>query len=102
MDELSQLMWLHYAFPILQTILPPFTPIMKRLNPNIGAALSLQSRMAAKIDALLENPGLLDSVEHEIVYHHLMTPQLGEKMPSRKSLIDEVCIRDPFTPSLQC
>lgn len=105
MDEFLQLFWVIYAFPILQAILPVLTPILKRVNPNIRAALDFQSDMAAKIDSLLENTELLDGAEHETVYHHLMVPQPGKNvlaMPSRKSLIDEVCMEDMFTLSLRC
>lgn len=39
------------------------------------------------------SPGSLDRADYEIVYHHLMTPQLSKghfEIPSKKSLLKEV------------
>lgn len=93
MDEVIQLFWVILAFPVLNRIIPWLEPIMGKVNPNVKSALDFRALLAAQVDKLLQDPGILDRAEHEIVYHHLMTPQPGKGafvMPSRKSLVEEV------------
>ncbi len=59
----------------------------------------MRARVSTQIDEILADPGSLDRAEHEIIYHHLMTPQPSKgqpEIPTRKSLFDEVHDYIPF------
>ncbi len=79
-------------FPFLHALhhLPDWLGVA--LNPDIGGVAQLRAFLGAQVDALLRDPESLRSVEHETIYHHLMTPELVKKgeVPSRKALIEEV------------
>ncbi len=64
------------------------------LNPDMGGVAQLRTFLGAQVDAILKHPESLRSVEHETIYHHLITPELVKKgeVPSRKALIEEVCV----------
>lgn len=90
------LVWVLFAFPIIHRLFP-FLPVIgsvvRLISPRMSVMLDFRTRMEAQINRLLKNPDLLYSVEHETVYHYLMTPQPGKgqfHMPSMKSLLDEV------------
>lgn len=91
MDEGSRLFWIMHAFPALQWILLIVEPVVVNLSTKAKVALAFRSYLAAQINKLLKDPELLDSVEHETVYHHLMQPGRSQShIPSRKSLLEEV------------
>ena len=46
----------------------------------------------AQVEEVLANPDSLQSVSHPIIYHHLLTPQKGYKIPSALSLKDEALL----------
>lgn len=88
------ILWLFKAFPIMHYIFPviPDSLIVK-INPITKGYVDLRAHLSAQIDELLANLGALDQADHEIVYHHLMTPQPSKshfEIPSRKSLMEEV------------
>lgn len=92
MDQALTVIWNLHAFPILHSLLLVMEPLIIRLNPNMKAFLDVRSKMASQVDNILRNPGLLDKVEHEVVYHHLMTPHptKGQReVPSRTALWHE-------------
>jgi hypothetical protein len=93
MDEALPIVWRLKAFPALRWLLPLMEPLVVRANPNMKAFLEVRKRMESQIDELLKDPGLLDRADHEIVYHHLMTPQPHKgqhHIPSKRSLWHEV------------
>jgi hypothetical protein len=93
MDQTLPMFWFLHAFPIFHWLLPFLAPIIARINANMKEFLDFRACMAAQIDELLKNPELLDRADHEIVYHHLMTPQINKgqyQIPSRTSLWHEV------------
>ncbi|KAF8901808.1 cytochrome P450 [Mucidula mucida] len=81
-------------FPFLHALhhLPDWLGVA--LNPDIGGVAQLRAFLGAQVDALLRDPESLRSVEHETIYHHLMTPELVKKgeVPSRKALIEEAMV----------
>jgi len=62
------------------------------LKPGTIGILEQRQQMGAQIDELLRNPSLLENVEHETIYHHLLAPQdENQRLPplSRAWLLDE-------------
>lgn len=62
------------------------------LKPGTIGILEQRQQMGAQIDKLLRNPTSLESVQHETIYHHLLTPQPdNQRLPpiSRTWLLDE-------------
>ena len=93
MDESLPAMWSLYAFPFLNWLLSLLEPLVKRFSPNMKAFIELRRHMANQVDGLLKHPELLEMADHEVVYHHLMTPQPSKgqhEIPSRISLWHEV------------
>lgn len=82
------------AFPIMHSIFPLLPAgLLMKMNPMTKGFVDLRNHLSAQIDDLLANPGSLDRADHEIVYHHLMTPQPSKgqfEIPSKKSLLEEV------------
>ncbi|KAJ7577967.1 cytochrome P450 [Mycena floridula] len=77
--------------PWLDTIHTLFQKIARHFKPVRGRVDYIAS-LADQIDSLLANPELLESSEHENIYHHLLTPhpEKGQSsIPSRDSLIHE-------------
>ncbi|KAF9019737.1 cytochrome P450 [Hymenopellis radicata] len=64
------------------------------LNPEMGGVAQLHAFLGAQVDAILRDPESLQGVEHETIYHHLITPELVKKgeVPSKKALIDEAMV----------
>ena len=79
-------------FPFLQFIingLPDWLAVI--LNPSSRSYFELCRTLSNQIDALVENPALLERADHEIIYHHLLTPQPSKgqnSIPSRRSLME--------------
>jgi cytochrome P450 len=79
------------AFPIAHRIFPLLLRVAKN-NPVIKGFAETRARMSAQIEELLADPGSLDRADHEIIYHHLMTPQPSKgqpEIPTKKSLLEE-------------
>jgi hypothetical protein len=86
------------AFPIARRIFPLLLRVTKN-NPVTEGFAEMRARVSTQIDEILADPGSLDRAEHEIIYHHLMTPQPSKgqpEIPTRKSLFDEVHDYIPF------
>ncbi|KAF9019731.1 cytochrome P450 [Hymenopellis radicata] len=81
-------------FPILHALhhIPDWLGVA--LNPEMGGVAQLRAFLAAQVDAILRDPDHLQSVEHETIYHHLITPDLVKKgeVPSKKALIEEAMV----------
>lgn len=58
-------------------------------NRAMWAAANLFKRIASQVDGLLADPSSLEHVEHETIYHHLLSTENGRSPPTRKSLLDE-------------
>lgn len=57
--------------------------------------LQVRKEVTKQIDAFLADPGLLESTEHEIIYHRLMNVDSKDghdDSPSRTALIDEAIV----------
>lgn len=81
--------WLAKYFPFLISFTRNIpTWLIPYMSSEIKAFAQNRRRFASEVDGLLANPALLESVEHETVYHHLLEPS-GTETPSRSSLIDE-------------
>lgn len=89
------------AVPMLTaTQFLPFLHLIHRLpawlntmmNPDLGGAAHLRTFLGEQVDGILNNPDGLNSVEHETIYHHLISPELVKKgePPSKKALVEEV------------
>ncbi|KAF8901812.1 cytochrome P450 [Mucidula mucida] len=81
-------------FPILHALhhIPDWLGVA--LNPEMGGVAQLRAFLGAQVDAILRDSESLRSVEHETIYHHLITPELVKKgeVPSRKALIEEAMV----------
>ncbi|KAJ7577965.1 cytochrome P450 [Mycena floridula] len=73
-------------------------PWIHRTNMLLGVFQPVRHRadflasLSDQIDSLIANPELLESSEHEIIYHHLLTPnpEKGQfSAPSKESLMHE-------------
>jgi hypothetical protein len=92
MEQQFSLLWVFHAFPFLPKLLAVLGSMATRISPAVKAHVVFQCGMAAQIDEILGDPGVLDKAEHEIIYHHLMVPDTGKgrhEIPPRKSLIEE-------------
>ncbi|KAF9019739.1 cytochrome P450 [Hymenopellis radicata] len=78
-------------FPFLHALhhLPDWLGVA--LNPEMGGVAQLRAFLGAQVDTILRDPESLQGVEHETIYHHLITLELVKKgeVPSKKALIDE-------------
>ncbi|KAF9019764.1 cytochrome P450 [Hymenopellis radicata] len=78
-------------FPILNVLhlLPDWATSL--LNPDIVGVVQLRHFLSKQIDGILANPASLNHMNHETVYHHLVTPELlkSQQVPSKKSLMEE-------------
>ncbi|KAF8901800.1 cytochrome P450 [Mucidula mucida] len=81
-------------FPILHALhhLPDWLGVA--LNPDMGGVAQLRAFLGAQVDAIMKNPESLRGVEHETIYHHLITPEVVKRgeVPSRKALIEEAVV----------
>ncbi|KAG6872652.1 hypothetical protein C0995_007982 [Termitomyces sp. Mi166 len=78
----------HFPFTIpIITKMPIW--LARIISPESYAYGRLVSDLTAQIDELREDPSKLEHADHEIIYHHLLTPKEGQNVPSRESLIDE-------------
>lgn len=94
MDKALEGIWLTNAFPFMLTIMTKLpTRIAMWLNPSFKDYLSVRLKVAAQIDGLLKDPGLLEKTEHETIYHHLLAKQPDKEkyiIPNKRSLLEEV------------
>ncbi|KAJ7577966.1 cytochrome P450 [Mycena floridula] len=75
--------WADRIHMLLQRFIGVFKPVR--------GVVDFLTSLADQIDSLIANPELLESTEHENIYHHLLTPnpEKGQSIPSRESLLDE-------------
>ncbi|KAJ3574919.1 hypothetical protein NP233_g1441 [Leucocoprinus birnbaumii] len=79
--------YLMQHFPFLTPLVFGLPEWLK--TPEMIAVDDIFKKIAAQIDGLLANPSSLGEVEHETIYHHLLSTENGRQPPSRQSLIDE-------------
>ena len=74
-------------FPLLRFLFPKIPLwILKPLIPGMFGRRQFIQALDSQIAGILEDPASLDRTGHEIVYHHLLYPKLGEK-PTRAGLL---------------
>ncbi len=76
-------------FPFLNYLNKLPAAVTELLNPAIAGVVQLRNFLGLQIDGVLKNPDSLNAVEHETIYHRLVTPELT-KVPSKASLLQEV------------
>lgn len=54
--------------------------LLEIISPLSLAFPAFTRRLEEQIDAILEDPTLLDKAEHETVYHHLLNPKSGQEL----------------------
>ncbi|KAH0588957.1 hypothetical protein H2248_004739 [Termitomyces sp. 'cryptogamus'] len=81
----------HFPFTALFITKMPMW-LARIVSPEAYAYGRLMRDLTAQIDELLEDPSKLEHADHEIIYHHLLTPKEGQIVPSRQSLIDEASV----------
>ncbi|KAF5359444.1 hypothetical protein D9756_002939 [Leucocoprinus leucothites] len=86
MDTEGLFFWIHH-FPFLAPFIFHMPDFLK--SPGMLAAANLSRRIANQVDGLLTDPSSLEYVEHETIYHHLLSTENGRAPPTRKSLLDE-------------
>jgi hypothetical protein len=82
-------------FPFMDKFVFNMPPWLARiLSPESLAYGGFIGALASQIDELLDNPAVLEKSEHEIIYHHLLTPPPGKDsgIPSKASLLDEASV----------
>ncbi|KAF9013627.1 cytochrome P450 [Hymenopellis radicata] len=79
----------HFPFLNYLNKLPP--AVTELLNPAIAGVVQLRNFLGLQIDGVLKNPDSLNAVEHETIYHRLVTPELAKlkELPSKASLLQE-------------
>ncbi|KAF9003840.1 cytochrome P450 [Hymenopellis radicata] len=88
----------HFRHPIFNTA-ESAVPIMTitRHFPALhvlNMLSSISSRPISLIDGVLKNRGALTDMQHETIYHHLVTPELlkAQDVPSKQSLMEEAIV----------
>ncbi|KAF7983552.1 hypothetical protein HWV62_21130 [Athelia sp. TMB] len=95
--------WVLFAFPVMHRlfpIMPKMLGLLKRYKHSMAPLIEFRMRMEETIQRLASDPTLLEQVEHETVWSHLINPpHTGFKMeletesiyrmPSQKSMLDE-------------
>ena len=96
--------WVLFAFPVMHRlfpIMPKMLGLLKRFKHSMAPLIEFRMRMEETIQRLASDPALLDKVEHETVWSHLINPphtgfkmeletESTYRMPSQKSMLDEV------------
>ncbi|KAG6825850.1 hypothetical protein H0H93_000228, partial [Arthromyces matolae] len=93
MDATLPMIWIFKYFPLIKRFLLSVPEwLAAYLKPGTIGILEQRRQMGDQIDRLLNNPSSLDNLEHETIYHHLLSlhPQ-NQRMPplSRAWLLDE-------------
>lgn len=93
MDAAAPMFWAFKYFPFIGTILrsaPEY--FIMRMSPASRGFVDLSKKLEIQIDELLADQFSLNSVDHETIYHHLLTPQSHKgynQVISRKGLLEE-------------
>jgi cytochrome P450 len=92
-DRTLPMIWIFKHFPLIKTFLlgvpECFASVLK---PSTKGILDQRKQMGAQIDGILKDPSSLQTVDHETIYHHFLTPQPeNQRMPpiTREWLLDE-------------
>jgi cytochrome P450 len=93
MNATLPMIWIFKYFPRIKEFMLKVPEWMAAyLKPGTIGILEQRQQMGAQIDELLRNPSTLEQIEHETIYHHLLTPQPdNQRLPpiSRTWLLDE-------------
>ncbi|EEB90930.1 hypothetical protein MPER_10799, partial [Moniliophthora perniciosa FA553] len=86
--------WVLKYLPFLMpTIFAMPERLLRFLRPSMLDYIESRKRCARIVDSLLENPTILQNMEQQTIFHHLIVPEEHKKerhpTPSRRSLIDE-------------
>ncbi|KAF9465444.1 cytochrome P450 [Collybia nuda] len=95
MESIGPTFMILQHFPFMKPLIFDMPLWLARImNPEALAYNDLVEALVSQIDEVLENPLALENAEHEIIYHHLLTPPLGKdiSIPTRKSLLDEASV----------
>jgi cytochrome P450 len=92
MDASSPTFVLLKHFPLFRKFLfslPPWLAI--KLSPETAGLTHLQVMLKAQVDEVVADPGSLERVDHEIVYHRLLDREVAGEggVPGKKSLYEE-------------
>jgi cytochrome P450 len=74
-------------FPFLEPLVFGLPKSLK--SPEMIAVEETFKKLEDQIDTILDNPSSLEHVEHETIYHHLLSTANGRVPPRRRSLVDE-------------
>ena len=92
-DNSLPMLWVFKHFPLVKSLLlgvpECFASVLK---PSAKGILAQRKQMGAQIDDILKDPSSLQTVDHETIYHHFLTPQPeNQRMPpiTREWLLDE-------------
>jgi len=92
-DQTLPMIWVFKHFPLVKTLLlgvpECFASVLK---PSTKGILEQRKQMGAQIDGIMKDPSSLQSVDHETIYHHFLTPQpdsLRHPPVTRDWLLDE-------------
>lgn len=90
-DKVISHLWYTRYFPIIHT-LASFMGKWFGDNEFIVGHATIKKKVSSQVDLFLENESALDSLDQEIVYHHLLRPQsekMRQKPLTRQQLLDE-------------
>ncbi|KAJ7730354.1 cytochrome P450 [Mycena maculata] len=83
--------WTFKYFPCLYLVaehMPGW--LMHRISPTSKGYTNLFGFLSKYLDMILADSSVLESADHETIYHHLLHPKLQRyQVPSKKSLLDE-------------
>jgi Cytochrome P450 len=80
----------HFKFvPKLMLLIPRW--LLTWLSPGTQGVVDVLTICERQCEEVLANPSSLQEAAHEIIYHHLVTPEPGKRarMPSKTQLIEE-------------
>ncbi|KAF9072158.1 cytochrome P450 [Rhodocollybia butyracea] len=85
-------LWLQRHFPFLVSLaISAPQHIILWLLPTFRGYVEMKAGYEHQVDRLIKDPGVLDTVEHETVFHHLLAPK-NQQRPSRTSLVHEAFV----------
>lgn len=93
LDQTLPMIWVFKHFPLIKHVLLGVPESWASvLKPSTRGILEQRKQMGAQIDNILKDPSSLDTVDHETIYHHFLTPQPeNQRLPpiTREWLLDE-------------
>ena len=90
--SLPWITWIKY-FPIIKKFMAYCPPMLSTLlRPELKGLVQMRGMLEAQVAEVTTHPETLQKATHPTIYHELLNPKHGQKVPSRTSLRDEALI----------